>query len=229
MIDVERDFERMRDYIGGRLADDERRTFEDRLARDPELVREFEQTLRLRAGLEQLKSQGYFANGAPTAPRVARRLLMWVPALAAAALAAVAIVLWVQPRSEPTGVLLASLEPSRGAGGAAAVNALFTFVAMRGSSSYDLELPPAGLIEFRASPAGHAADARYRLVLARVAQGGAAAPLGTLTGLAPAADGYLHGYADAARLSSGHYALRVEPIGAGTQAAQVFPFELHGR
>ncbi|HXY96819.1 MAG TPA: hypothetical protein VEH00_07570, partial [Steroidobacteraceae bacterium] len=73
MIDVERDFERMRDYADGRLADDERRTFEDRLLRDPELVREFEQTLRLREGLEQLKQQAYFAR---SAPRPARRRLM---------------------------------------------------------------------------------------------------------------------------------------------------------
>lgn len=222
MIDVERDFERMRDYVGGRLADDERRTFEDRLGRDPELVREFEQTLRLRAGLEQLKEQGYFAR---PAPRTARRRLMWVPALAAAALGAVAIILWVQPHTSSTGVLRASL----GSPATAVVNAHFTFVPMRGSSSYELERPATGLIEFRASPADHAAGARYRLTLERVGQGGAAEPIGALADLAPGTDGYLHAYAQVSRLTAGRYLLRVGTPGQTADAALAFPFELHDR
>jgi hypothetical protein len=222
MIDVQRDFERMRDYVGGRLADDERRTFEDRLVRDPELVREFEQTLRLRAGLEQLKAEGYFVR---PAPRTAHRRLMWMPALAAAALAAVAIILWVQPQTSSTGVLRAS--PGRGA--TAAVGAHFTFVSMRGSSSYDLDRPAAGLIEFRASPAGHSAGARYRLTLERVGQSGASEPIGALADLVPGADGYLHGYADVSGLTAGRYLLRVETAGQRADSALAFPFELHDR
>jgi hypothetical protein len=226
MIDVGRDFERMRDYVGGRLADDERRTFEDRLARDPELVREFEQTLRLREALEQLRDQRYFAK---PVPRVTRRLLMWVPAFAAAAIAALAILLWMQPRTDRPGVLLASLGSGVATGVPPAVSAHFTFVSLRGSSSYDLERPARGLIEFRASPADHVAGARYRLTLERVGQGGAAEPIGTLTELAPDADGYLHGYADASHLAAGRYSLRVEPLGQAKGAALVFPFELHDR
>lgn len=221
MIDVGRDFERMRDYVRGRLADDERRTFEDRLARDPELVREFEQILRLREGLERLKEQRYFARNAP---RAARRLASWVPALAAAAIAALAIILWVQPRLGSPGVLRASLES-----GGATVSAHFTFVSMRGNSSYDLDRPPAGLIEFRASPAGHAAGGRYRLTLERLGQGGAPEPLGTLTDLAPDKDGYVHGYAAASRLTPGRYSLRVEPMDPAIASALAFPFELHDR
>src|SRR5215472_2609866 len=131
MIDLDHDFERMRDYVRGRLSDDERRAFEDRLVRDPELVREFELSLRLREGFEQLKDQVYFVR--PTA-RPAQRRLVWMPALAAAAVAALAIVLWVQPQISPTRVLHAS----PGSTGAAGVSAHFTFVSMRGSSSYDL-------------------------------------------------------------------------------------------
>jgi hypothetical protein len=222
MIDVERDFVRMRDYVNGRLADDERRAFEDRLLRDPELVREVEETLRLREGLEQLKQQAYFAGAAP---RRARPRLMWVPALAAAALAAVAIILLVQPRASSTGILRASLA----AGVTPAVSAHFTFVSMRGSSSYDLDRPAGGLIEFRASPPGRAAGARYRLTIERVGAGGAAEPIGALTGLAPGEDGYLHGYADASRLTAGRYSLRVEAIGQTADTALAFPFELHDR
>ena len=182
MIDVERDFERMRDYVRGRLPDDERRTFEDRLTRDPVLVREFEQTLRLREGLEQLKEQGYFAG---LAPLNTRRLAMWMPALAAAAIAALAVILWVQP--------------------------------------------PAGLIEFRASPDGHVANARYSMTLERVGPDGATETLGTLTDLATTADGYLHGYGAVANLTAGRYLLRVEPVGPAAGNALSFPFELHDR
>ncbi|HYB66663.1 MAG TPA: hypothetical protein VEC59_15585 [Steroidobacteraceae bacterium] len=225
MIDVERDFDRMRDYVSGRLADAERRTFEDRLVRDPELVREFERTLRLREGLEQLKDQAYFVK---SAPRTVRRRLAWVPALAAAALAAVAIILWVQPQSSSTGVLRASPGSGTATGVAPVVSARFTFVSMRGSSSYDLDRPVAGLIEFRASPGGRTADARCRLTLERVGQGGAAEAVGALTDLAPGADGYLHGYADASRLRAGRYLLRVETAGQ-TAEMLTFPFELHDR
>src|SRR5215472_14357808 len=100
MIDLDHDFERMRDYVRGRLTENESQAFEDRLARDPELVREFEQTLRLREGLEQLKDQVYFVK---PAPRPVRRRIVWMPALAAAAVAALAILLWVQPQISRTG------------------------------------------------------------------------------------------------------------------------------
>jgi hypothetical protein len=225
VIDIGRDFERMRDYVGGRLADEERRTFEERLARDPELVREFEQTLRLREGLEQLKEQGHFAS---PAPRSARRRLTWVPALAAAALAAVAIILWVQPRAE-RGVLLATPGSGTAAGGAPLVSAHFTFVPMRGGPSYDLDRPAGGLIEFRASPEDHSAATRYRMTLERVGQGGTSETLGTLTGLVPGADGYLHAYGAASRLTAGRYRLRIEPAGEAPGNALAFPFELRDR
>jgi hypothetical protein len=226
MIDVEHDFERMRDYVDGRLADNERRTFEDRLLRDPELVREFEQTLRLREGLEQLKQQAYFAGSAPSR---ARRRFMWVPVAAAAALTAVAIILWALPQVSSTGVLRAALSPGGATGIAPAVSAHFTFVPMRGSSSYDLERPAGGLIEFRASPPARVAGARYRLTLERVGQSGAAEQIGMLSGLVPGADGYLRGYADASRLTAGRYLLRVEAADQPAESALAFPFELHDR
>jgi len=56
VIDVARDFERMQDYIVGRMSDEEQRAFEERLVRDPALVLEVERSLRLRVVLtdEQL-------------------------------------------------------------------------------------------------------------------------------------------------------------------------------
>src|SRR5215469_2776524 len=100
MMDLGRDFERMRDYVVGRLPEDEYRAFEERLGRDPELVRELEQSLRLREGLAQLQEQGYFAR----TPAARARSWTWLPALAAAAVLALVMFLWVEPSRVPTGV-----------------------------------------------------------------------------------------------------------------------------
>ena len=54
-------------------------------------------------------------------------------------------------------------------------------------------------------------------------------PIAALGGLAVGADGYVHCYADAARLAAGTYLLRVRsgPQTAGTE--EVFPFNLRLR
>src|SRR5258708_1966706 len=104
VIEVGRDFERMQDFIVGRLSDDEHRAFEDRLARDPALVHELEQSLRLSEGLHQLRVQGYFDKAASRA----RGSRTWLPLLAAAAIAGLALFLWLQPNTRT----LPLLEPS---------------------------------------------------------------------------------------------------------------------
>lgn len=227
MMEVGRDFERMRDYLVGRMSDEERRTFDDRLARDPELVREFEQTLRLQEGLQVLKARGYFEQRVARAPSSARvgglswgrRLL--VPALAAAAVAGLALLLWVQPRPAAPGVLRASLES-----GVPSVTAHFTFVSMRASSSPDLALPSQGLIELRVQPTAHATVSHFRVTLMREEQGVSAASLGTLDSLALGNDGYVHLYVDASRLTSGAYRLQVGPQSGPSAAGETFTFRL---
>jgi hypothetical protein len=228
MMDVSRDFERMRDYLMGRLAEEERRTFEDRLERDPELVREFEQSLALQEGLRQLKTQGYFERSAAGADRGlrdrtrTRSLRLWVPALAAAAVAGIALFLWVQPRPASPGILRASLATSV-AGAVPPVT--FTFVATRGESP-PVQLPPQGLIELRVQPATHATVSHFRLTLVRDEEGAPATSLGTLTGLALGADGYVRSYVDSARLTSGSYRLQIEPDAGAGGAAETFAFRL---
>ena len=91
MIELGRDFERMQDFIVGRLSDDEHRAFEDRLVRDPGLAHELEQSLRLSEGLHQVRAQGYFDKAAPRA----RGSRTWLPVLAAAAIAGLALFLWL--------------------------------------------------------------------------------------------------------------------------------------
>lgn len=220
MIDVSRDFERMRDYMVDRLSDEERRAFEERLTRDPALVREFEQSLQLREGLTELREQRYFAR---QAPRV-RSWPSWVPTLAAAGIAGIALFMLLG-RTGPSPVLMAALDSATGTS-AASVTAHFTFVSMRGSSTPTLDLPSKGVIEFRAAPATRAAGSRYRVTLVHQDEHGTAKPVGEIAGLALGADGYVHLFADAARLSPGRYLLRVEAATEGSGAAEAFPFNL---
>jgi len=224
VIEVGRDFERMQDFIVGRLSDDEHRAFEERLARDPGLVHELEQSLRLSEGLHQLRVQGYFEKAASRS----RGSRIWLPLLAAAAMAGLAFFLWLQPSTGPLPVLTASLD-SRAPGVGPPVAAHFTFVAVRDSSIPDLNLPSGGVIEFRAAPATHLTASRYRMTLVRQDEGGASKPVGNAAGLALNADGYVHGYADASRLEPGRYLLRIEPDAATPGTAEVFPFNLRAR
>jgi hypothetical protein len=223
-MDAGRDFERMQDYVVGRLSGDEHRAFEDRLVRDPGLVDELERSLRLSEGLHQLRAQGYFDKAASRAG-VSRT---WLPILAAAAIAGLALFLWLQPSTGPSPVLTASPE-SRTAGVAPSVAAHFTFVAVRESSTPDLDLPPGGVIEFRAAPATRMTASRYRMTLIQQDEGRSSKPVGAVAGLALSADGYVHGYADASRLGPGSYVLRIEPDAETPGTAVVFPFNLRAR
>ena len=223
-MEVGRDSERMQDYIVGRLSDDEHRAFEDRLVRDPRLVHELEQSLRLSEGLHQLRAQGYFDKAASRAGGSR----IWLPVLAAAAIAGLAFFLWLQRSTGPSPVLAASLD-SRAPAVGPPVAAHFTFVAVRGSAIPDLNLPSGGVIEFRAAPATHLTASRYRMTLVRRDEGGASKPVGAAAGLQLSADGYVHGYADAARLESGSYLLRIEPDARAPGTGEVFPFNLRAR
>lgn len=217
MIEVGRDFERMRDYVSGRLSDEERRTFEDRLGRDPELVRELEQTLQLQDGLAQLEARGYFVTpaGATRTGVRQRRLELrhWLPALAAAGVAAMALFLWAQPRANSSGVLHAE--------GAAPIAAHFNFMAMRSNRSPELNLPSAGSIEINVLPSAHASVSSFRVTLLREDTA-----VGVMRGLTPGKDGQIQFYADAGRLTAGNYSLRVEPDSKDRAAPESFEFRL---
>ena len=224
-MDASGDLDRVRDYIVGRLSEEERRSFEERLVRDPELVREFEQALAFRAGLKQLQAEGYFLKPVVKSATRVNRLLMWLPAFTAAAIAALALFLWTERSAAPPGVLLPTAEPAASAG-AAPVAAQFTFISMRGASTPDLSLPLRGLIEFRAAPGIRGAAAQYRMTLVRNDETGPSRIVGTLSGLALGGDGYVHGYAEAARLAPGSYLLRVDSGATGAGASEAFPFIL---
>lgn len=217
MLDVSRDPERIRDYLAGRLSEEENHAFGERLIRDPGLVRELERTLQMREGLQQLQDQQKF--GAMRG----RHWRVWLPALAAAAaVAIIAVSLWVRTGTD-TSVLGATLASRFGANATSEITARFTFVQMRGGAVPALALPARGAIEFRAQPATADAASGYRVTLLRE-RGSEAEPRGSATVPAIGADGYLHVYADAARLEPGRYVLRVQD--AGQPAAELmFPFD----
>jgi hypothetical protein len=213
MIDVEHDFQRMQDYIVGRLSEDEDRLFEDRLTRDPELVREFEQSLRLRAGLEQLREQKQRAKAAP----FRTSLLVALPLLAAAALAAIALMVRTEIRPAEPSALMAAIPSAN----ASAALTPFAFVPLRGATTYVIARPSAGLIDFKAAPG--AAASRWRMSLTRT---GVATPLGRAGNLSADRDGFVHAYADPTLLPAGDYVLRIEPETDATGTVHEFPFRL---
>ncbi len=218
MIDVERDLERIRDYVEDRLSEEEHRLFEDRLTRDPELVREVEHAVQLREGLRHLSAQGLFPKAATAAP-AARS---WFPrvAAAAAALVAVGFGLWlVRLTSSPDLPLLAA------PGAGIPVSQHFTFLPMRGNDVPELELPTAGLVDLRARPEEPSQDG-YRVTLARSDAAGVEEVLGTSDNLQLGNDGYVHVYTDARRLKAGRYELRLESAHATPAAPQTFRFSL---
>jgi hypothetical protein len=220
---ADRNFTMVQDFIGGRLSDDECRAFEDRLVRDPRLARELEQSLRMREGLQQLRTRGYIRNAASSRSS----FWNWVPAtLAAATIAGLALFLLQLRVAGPSPLLTASPEARIAGNAAAPLAAQFTFITVRGGSVPDLILPPAGLIEIRAVPSVRENVERFRMTLVSPHEGGAAQTVASLTGLTLGTDGYVHSYADASRLAPGSYVLRIQPDTDTPGPADVFPFNL---
>jgi hypothetical protein len=222
LVDVA-DLRRLRDYVAGRLSDNERRELEERMQHDSPLVQELEQLLRFREGLEVLTGKGHFRPAAPKR----NRLRGWLPFLAAAVIAGVALLLW-QSRGADSGSVLTAAVGNDAGGVLMPVVGHFTFVAMRSAAVPDIYPPANGLIDLRAAPGMAGADAHFRVTLTRSDQE-PFKPLGTLAGLAVAPDGYIHAYADAARLSPGSYVLRVEPESGPTAMHETFSFNIRTR
>jgi len=221
---ADREFTTLQDFIGGRLSEEECRDFENRLVRDPRLARELEQSLRMREGLQRLRTRGYF--GKVASRRYSFR--SWVPAaLAAATVAGVALFLSQLRVPGPASLLLASPDAHIASNAASGIAAHFTFVTVRGGSVADLVLPPAGLIEIRAAPSVRDNIEHYAMTLLRQQEGSEAETVASLDGLALGTDGYVHGYADAARLAPGRYVLRLRPDTATPAPTDVFAFNLN--
>jgi len=223
VTDIGGDFLALRGYLAGDLPADQMRAIEDRLECDPRLVRELELHLRMREGLEQVRTQRAHAMAAARR----REIRSWSSGLAAAAgCAGLALLVWSHPGAPDSSLLLANPGPNARLAAAAPVTQ-FTFVAVRGPAMPELALPVSGLIELRAAP-GHANDTvDYQVTLARRDAQGHTHALGTLTGVSVAGDGYLHTWVDAVHLTQGAYLLSVEPKAKVAGTGEVFEFRLH--
>ena len=218
VTDLDGDLERMRDYIAGRLSEEEKLAFETRLARDPAFVDELEQTLCLRGGLQVLRGRGWFQK----VPSRAKAVRFWLPWLAAAVIAGIALFLWAQRSAEAGAVLTAS---TIDANEVVPVTAHLNLETMRGDDSTpELLLPAAGLIQFQAVP-GIGTASHFNLTLVRLDKGHST-PVGVVKGLAVSGR-YVQAYGNASRLSPGRYLLRVEPDGEGIATSQTYPFNLY--
>lgn len=198
--DIGPDIKRMRDYVYGRLPEAEHRAFEEQMECDPVLVQEVEHLLRFREGLQVVSSQGYLQQIA----KQRRRTWSWVGALAAAALAGIALLLWQQRPAD--GGVLSAYVPADSAGVRLPVAAEYRLLVTRGSTAWSISLPPRGLIKFDIPVSG---GSRFKATLLRT-EDDPARNIGTVSGLRPDAEGVVHAYADASWLNPGSYALQLE-------------------
>jgi hypothetical protein len=227
MSEADLDYARLRDYLAGQMPDNECRTFEDRLQRDPALARELDLSLRLSAGLGSLSAQDRRSVSGSS------KTLSWTKRFAAAAatLACIALFLWARPTTisailtNHEAPLIEARPSAARPSEARPIVAHFSFIATRGLSVPDLELPPNGLIEIRSAPSRRGPSLRYAVTLvAREPSGDRT--LAVLHDLSADADGYVRCYADAQRLRPGTYELLIETV-SGTAAKDAFTFNLH--
>jgi hypothetical protein len=220
MSEADLDYARLRDYLAGRMPDNECRTFEDRLQRDPTLARELDLSLRLSAGLGSLGAKDRrSASGSSKTPSWTKRF-----AAAAATLACIALLLWARPRTI-SAILTSTPESSASNHAARPIAAHFSFIATRGLSVPDLALPPNGLIEIRSAPSRRGPSLRYAVTLvAREPSGDRT--LAVLHDLSADADGYVRCYVEAQRLQPGPYELLIETISDTDAAKDAFTFNL---
>jgi len=213
----------VQNYLAGRLSDPDRRAFEEQLLKDAGLVRQLEESLCLREGLEILSEQKLLAD-----PRAPRRAFPLRFALASAAtLAAIAIYLGFQSVNRSPPLVAASVAALRGRSGAPlTVVEHYSFVALReANSTPDLALPGTGALELRAfAPAG-VAGRRFRVTLEEI-RNQKSSQIGLAEHLAPDADGFVVIYADASSLQPGAFALLVAPDAEAGTAVERFAFRL---
>lgn len=209
-------------YIAGQLPEPERLEYEARLLSSPEAVAELEATARLKVGLEKLRETGVLAN-------LLRQRSRPFPALVlplAAGILAIAVSLWLW-WPNPWGIgatpLLfnSPIALSQKAGHPLPVAVTVALFNKRGAASTAVAEKPAsaGAVALRVLPTTSDRTHRYRLSLYHLRHADSE-KLSEISALVPAEDGFVEAYADAARLTPGHYKVVVTDLDAapGTPA-----------
>ncbi|MBS0374551.1 MAG: hypothetical protein JSR73_08200 [Proteobacteria bacterium] len=220
MIDVDRDCERMRDFLTGRLGGFARQRFERRLARDRSLVADLELVAAFREGLLLLR-RGSRTSPVPARVRAAGGEWLLGLAATAALLAGVAV--------------LATRLPARDVLAAAAqaglhfprdTRATLTLTSSRHAPIAISRAARSGPVELRVRPGVPDASRRFDLVLVRPGSSHGSAPIAAIRHLAPRADGFVHCYADFEQLGSGRYELVLRPESGGKASVVRYPIEV---
>ena len=224
MTTAENDPVLVQNYLAGRLSDPDRRAFEEQLMKNAGLVRQLEESLRLREGLEMLREQNLLTKPAP--PRRLAFFLQFSLA-SAAAVAAIALYLGLQSVNGPPTVVAGSVAGLRTRSGAPlTVVEHYSFAAVRkADSTPDLPLPATGALELRALAPAAQAGQKFRVTLEEI-RDQKSSPVGLAEHLAPDADGFVVIYADASSLKPGDFALSVAPDAEAGTAIERFAFRL---
>jgi hypothetical protein len=214
------------------LSEQERHDYEALLVSSPDAVSELEATARLKVGLAKLRETGELKNllqqPAPSLPTFVMPL--------AAALAAVAIgatLWWSTLFPIRTAPLLFASHTSlvEKAGHSLPIGVTAAFFSKRTAESpverYEKPASPAALV-LRVRPTSLNRSHTYRLSLSRLGDT-AFEVLAEINNLTPTAeDGFIECYADAARLTPGHYQVIVtdQATHPGPARPDIFMFDL---
>jgi hypothetical protein len=218
-------FELVQKYISGRLPDAERSVFETQLLTDASLVRDLEESLRLREGLEVLRERQELVG--LKAPRRRPVFFIGFASASAAALAIIALAVAQHYVHRSPAVIAASVAALRlNATAPLTVVERYSFATPRAATpSPNLTLPTSGALELRALTPVTDAPRRFRVTLAKILDNKVTSPIGVAAvHLAPDADGFVVIYADASKLQPGDYSLSVDP--EDESAGEHFAFRL---
>ncbi len=212
----------IQNYIVGRLSDIERRAFENQLLSDASLVRELEESLRLREGLEVLRDRGELDR-----PARRRRSVLFDRSgrAAAAALTVIAIgigLYYVRGSPPAVAASIAGLKADI----PLVVVERYSFAKVREATRTPvLDLPTRGALELRALTSATGNGQTFVATLEE-SRGARSSRIGSAEHLAADADGFVAIYADTARLQPGDYVLIVRSDAEETASAERFAFRL---
>lgn len=202
-------------YLADQLTAEERQEYESALQRDPDLLAELEATARLKVGLARLRETGQLER----LPKASARwtLSRVLPLAAGIGAVAIGIAVWHSPAPPAASSNWMARSPALLSSSAGRPLNLSTVVAVfrKRSDSLDAQaaLPEgAGAVELRVLPTTPIPAARFRLQLAQIRDNNMQPVVGSVEGLAPAADGFVTAYADASHLSSGRYTLTLTAV-----------------
>ena len=213
-------------YLADQLSPAEAEAFEAYYTQHPSMVREIEQTLRLRDGLATLRDRQQL-----DALMKARRWRKAMPLSIAAAIAVLLVGTWTWYSPKAASPIAGTLtELAAGSQAALPLGGKFLLVRVRSGESAPLQIPiPAArsALELQVLPAGGAAGAPYRLALDRVSSQGKPDHVGEISGLTPGADGLVSAWLDSARLQPGPHTVELTSQRAdATAPAERFVIEL---